>query len=142
MPSPNLRASDADRQAVVAELQRHYSDGRLSTEELRQRVSQALASRTYADLDALQRDLPHDPLAPKVAVAPAQWLPATVERRSLLAHGLTFLLVNAGLIIIWLLTSPGGYFWPEWPLLGWGIGLGAHAISYSVGRGRRRKVEG
>src|SRR5579859_6617652 len=58
MPSPELRASDADRQVVVADLQRHYADGRLTTEELRERIGLAMASRTYSDLEELQRDLP------------------------------------------------------------------------------------
>ena len=31
--------------------------------------------------------------------------------------------VNAGLVVIWFLTSPGGYFWPMWPALGMGIGV-------------------
>jgi hypothetical protein len=27
------------------------------------------------------------------------------------------------LIVVWALTSRG-YFWPIWPILGWGLGLG------------------
>lgn len=33
------------------------------------------------------------------------------------------IVVNAGLVVIWFLSSPGGYFWPMWPALGMGIGV-------------------
>ena len=39
---------------------------------------------------------------------------------------------NALLIIIWAMTS-GEYFWPVWPMLGWGIGVAAHAASVYLG---------
>ena len=39
--------------------------------------------------------------------------------RSLVAY----LVVNAMLVVIWALTDAGGYFWPIWPILGWGIAL-------------------
>lgn len=43
-------------------------------------------------------------------------------------HHLTvFALVNAGLLAINLIASPGRY-WFQWPLLGWGIWLALHAF--------------
>src|SRR5580704_8462940 len=53
-----LRASDADRDAVVATLSEHYQAGRLSTDELKERTGSALTARTYGDLSALTADLP------------------------------------------------------------------------------------
>ena len=41
-------------------------------------------------------------------------------------HATVFALVNVGLFIINLLT--GGGWWFYWPLIGWGIGPGAHAL--------------
>ena len=41
-------------------------------------------------------------------------------------HAAVFVLVNIGLLVINLLT--GGPWWFFWPLIGWGIGLGAHAL--------------
>jgi hypothetical protein len=41
-------------------------------------------------------------------------------------HVTVFALVNIGLFIINLLT--GGGWWFYWPLIGWGIGLGVHAL--------------
>ena len=52
-----LRASDADRQRIIAALERHTAAGRLDLEEFAQRVDGALAARTVADLAALTDDL-------------------------------------------------------------------------------------
>jgi hypothetical protein len=44
------------------------------------------------------------------------------------AHVTAYVIVNIGLIAIWYFAG-GDYFWPVWPLLGWGIGLAFHAWS-------------
>jgi len=55
------------------------------------------------------------------------------EIRGFYQHLLTYVLVNAFLFILNLLTSPGAW-WFYWPLLGWGIGIGAHAASvFAIG---------
>lgn len=38
-------------------------------------------------------------------------------------------MVNTGLVAIYLMASFDSYFWPTWPMLGWAIGLGTHAVS-------------
>jgi hypothetical protein len=48
------------------------------------------------------------------------------RRRALITHAAVFAVVELALVLIWFLTSRG-YFWPAWPLLGWGLGLGIHA---------------
>lgn len=48
--------------------------------------------------------------------------------RDLLIHLTVFLIVNLGLFLLDLITSPGS-FWFFWPLAGWGIGLTMHALS-------------
>jgi hypothetical protein len=55
---PDLRASDYDRDAVVAALSDHYSVGRLSKEEFDERVDAAFRATTIAELDRLMDDLP------------------------------------------------------------------------------------
>ena len=50
------------------------------------------------------------------------------EIRGFYIHFLCFILVNALLLVLNLLTSPG-YLWFLWALLGWGIGLILHAIT-------------
>jgi hypothetical protein len=57
----NVRVGDADREAVTAQLREHYADGRLTLEELNERLDQAFAAKTKADLNTVMRDLPHAP---------------------------------------------------------------------------------
>ena len=56
--NPPLKASDADRDAVVAALSEHFQAGRLTTEEFEERTGRALAGRTLDDLAELTADLP------------------------------------------------------------------------------------
>ncbi len=45
-------------------------------------------------------------------------------KRDLGAHLLAYVLVNAFLVVIWAMTvGPDGFFWPVFPILGWGIGV-------------------
>lgn len=48
------------------------------------------------------------------------------ELKGFYVNLLTYGVVNLGLFLINLLTSPG-YWWFLWVMLGWGIGLVAHA---------------
>lgn len=41
-------------------------------------------------------------------------------------HLLVYFLVNGVLVVIWAVTG-SGFFWPIFPLLGWGIGVAANA---------------
>ncbi len=67
-----LRASHADRDHVVEQLRVAAGDGRLSGEELDQRLELALSARTYADLVPLTADLPAVPDAVhSAALSPA-----------------------------------------------------------------------
>ena len=45
------------------------------------------------------------------------------KRHDFYGHVLVYLLVNAFLVVIWAVTSPGGFFWPIFPMVGWGIGV-------------------
>lgn len=53
-----VRVSDADREATAAELREHYAAGRLTAEELDERLDQAFAAKTRSDLGAVMHDLP------------------------------------------------------------------------------------
>lgn len=53
-----LRASHADRDRVAEALRVAAGDGRLSPEELDERLERALTAKTYAELAALTTDLP------------------------------------------------------------------------------------
>jgi hypothetical protein len=60
---PTMRASDADRDAVLAELSEHFQAGRLTSDELEERTGQTLQARTFGELARLTADLPS--LAPE-----------------------------------------------------------------------------
>ncbi len=53
-----LRASDAEREAVVARLARALEEGRITVLEFDERAGVAYAAKTHAELDALTHDLP------------------------------------------------------------------------------------
>ncbi len=57
-PPAAVRASDADRQAVVDRLQTALAEGRIDIDEFRERCEAALAAGTTADLAPLLADLP------------------------------------------------------------------------------------
>jgi len=105
-----IRASDGERDQVVAQLQRHFADGRLTQAELGERVGAALAARTRDQLHALTADLPG------AEVRPAQ--PATALDPWLLCL-LLCLCPPAG-AAYWLLSRRGigGGWLPRRPLAG------------------------
>lgn len=69
---PQMKASDADRDGVVAALSEHFQAGRLTSEEFDERTGGALAARTLGELDKLTADLP--------AIPPAGQAPAAQPR--------------------------------------------------------------
>ena len=138
-----LRASDADRERAVEALRDHFVAGRLSDDELADRTASAYGAKTLAELENVILDLPSEESA----------LPASARRRAPALAGArrpagfwpracgstltVYVVVNVMLVAIWA-ASGGGYFWPIWPILGWGIGLGCHAAPLLAGVGTRR----
>jgi hypothetical protein len=132
-----LRAADADRQVAVATLQRHFVSGRLTDAELGERIKLALSAQTHGELAGLFADLPAE-----VRTAAR---PELVQRRrhqhsyrwrtdwGHSPHVRVYLGVMVLLVAIWLMTTPGGYFWPMWPALGWGISVFAHGSARKCG---------
>ena len=107
VPDSTLRVSDAERDEVATLLRDHAAEGRLSADELDDRVGTALSATTRGELDALLTDLPGSP-------ARRSRRPARVGRE--LGE---FLAISALLVTIWL-AAGAGYFWPVWviPFLG------------------------
>jgi hypothetical protein len=101
-----LRASDADRDRVAERLRAAAGEGRLSADELEERLEQAFAARTEAELAPLTVDLPAPFVPPR--------------RRPVRPDFGPYVGVSVMLVAIWALTGMG-YFWPIWPILGWGI---------------------
>jgi Domain of unknown function (DUF1707) len=53
-----MRVGDAEREAAAAELREHYASGRLTLDELNERIDKAFAAKTRGDLNVLMTDLP------------------------------------------------------------------------------------
>jgi 2TM domain len=45
------------------------------------------------------------------------------KRRDLRTHALVYVLVNSAIVGIWAAIGSGGFFWPVFPMVFWGIGL-------------------
>jgi hypothetical protein len=114
----DVLASDADRDEIAERLRAATADGRLTAEELEERLERAFTARTEAELAPLVADLPAAVAAPAAAATPARPRRRGPDRDHLRAY----IAVNVMLVAIWALTG-AGYFWPIWPILGWGIGV-------------------
>ncbi|CAA9505270.1 MAG: hypothetical protein AVDCRST_MAG30-2162 [uncultured Solirubrobacteraceae bacterium] len=132
---PAIRASDAERERVASALSAHAGDGRLTVEELDERTAAAYSARTLPELAALTADLPAIATAPAATVAVAT--PEEEELRDeFRSHLTTYVLVQLLLVGIWA-ASGAGYFWPIFPMLGWGVGV---AIEYAGTRATARRL--
>ena len=135
----DLRVSDLERENVVAQLREHFSKGRLSSNELFDRIEACYDARTRNDLRQQVRDLV-DEHSPDLAPEPPIGLPARPhmswrDRRYLIA------IVSPSIwcTVIWFLSGHHGSFWPEWVMLGSGIIATKHYVgraSFRNGRSR------
>ena len=48
------------------------------------------------------------------------------KKREFRTHALVYCAVNTLLVVIWA-VSGARYFWPIWPIAGWGVALALHA---------------
>lgn len=56
-------------------------------------------------------------------------------KREFMTHLTIYWLVMTFLVVIWLVTMGWGeYFWPIWPMLGWGLGVAIHGASLHLDR--------
>ncbi len=98
-----MRVSDADRERVTGRLREHFAEGRLSSEELDERVTAALSAKTFGELRRVMTDLPEP--APEVAQVPpsAPW----IGRRGAVAWRGPRILPLAIIVLIAALVIPG-----------------------------------
>jgi Domain of unknown function (DUF1707) len=141
---PAVRASDAERERTATTLREHTAAGRLTPEELSERLDSAYAARTVTELDALLHDLP--------AEAPPAPPPARSHAREQALHAIGFaVLVNVAANLIWLATGSAGSYWPKYVLVLsvirlafrlWAtLGPGAAHEEARLGRGGARRIE-
>jgi hypothetical protein len=98
-----MRASDADRERITARLREHFAEGRLTREELDERVAAVLNAKTLGDLRVLMTDLPEpEPVLPQAAGLQPMAGPVVFARRG--PRLLPLLMLLAFLAIL----APGG----------------------------------
>jgi hypothetical protein len=56
-----------------------------------------------------------------------QALERVKKRRDFWPHLLVYLMVNMFVVVVWAMTDSGGFFWPGFLMVGWGIGVVMHA---------------
>ena len=129
-----VRASDEERDRTVAALRRHFTAGRISSDEFEERVGSAYQATRRGDLDILVMDLPSDRGSRAVTRM------RDANRAAWRAHATSYAAVNGGLVAIWGATG-GGEFWPGWPMAWWGMFLGWHWLASRAFGGRLRRRE-
>jgi hypothetical protein len=135
-----IRASDLDREQIVARLRGAFEEGRLTIDEYVARMETACQARTYGELAALCDDLPVATNAaaadPVRSTAPGTFALLPAALKVLWAIWLAIVSVN---VVVWATVSMTGprwvYPWPLWVAGPWGAVL--LAISASVVAGRR-----
>jgi hypothetical protein len=124
-----FRAGDRERERTANQLGLALAQGYLAMEEYESRLQAAFAAQTTPELDQLVTDLPlvrlrrNDPRR--------QAARRTAARRGVLWHLAGYLAMVVIVLTVWLavgLTAGAWYFWPIWPILGWGIGVASHVI--------------
>lgn len=123
-------AGTRDRERTADLLGQALAQGYLQIDEYDRRLQTVFQTQTADELDELLVGLPldqirrHDPRRRAARVAAA--------RRGLRAHLVAYLAMVVVVLTVWAavaLTTDATYFWPIWPILGAGIGLGSHAVS-------------
>jgi DUF1707 SHOCT-like domain len=139
-----LRAGNADRERVVAQLNAAFAEGRLDVAELDERVAAAYAAKTLGELVPLTADLPvgqqkaparrenHAPARPTAPGPAVRWAPVT--------GALGLFLVN---VLIWgiISISTGSliYFWPIWTAIPFALALIGMIAGAGDARDRRNR---
>jgi hypothetical protein len=127
MGRDEMRAADADRQAVADNLKAALDEGRLDLHEYDERLQQAYAAKTYGELAPLLSDLPAQRRPAGLAPAQPEANGAEVTRQWVFEVWSSWLPVVAVTTVIWLISSLGSgellYFWPIWVAGPWGAVL-------------------
>jgi hypothetical protein len=97
--SYRMRASSADRERTILVLQKSFVDGRLTTDELDERLGQALTSRSFHELMELTADLPVGPFGRLPAHPPDAPSPKRQSALAAMAATLAWLAVVS--IAVW-----------------------------------------
>lgn len=141
-----MRAANADRERVVAQLNEAFAEGRLEVGELDERVSRAYAAKTMGELKPLTADLPGAGTVarrPSAAPQPVSSSGGEVARKDerkesrVAVAGMTGVFVLN--VAIWGVVSLAAgnliYFWPVWILIPVAIAM-IRMVAVHAGGGR------
>jgi uncharacterized protein DUF1707 len=112
----DLRASDEERDRAAAEIRAHFAAGRLSEEELSERLDAVYKARTQGELNTLRSDLPAlagtpDPAGADLAERRRRLRGDLIQQTG--AAFVPFLICT----VIWAFSGAEGSFWPIWVAL-------------------------
>jgi hypothetical protein len=131
--NPEMRASDADRDRVAAALREHCVQGRITLDELNERLEATYAARTVGALHEITADLPETDLyeLPVPATRRAGMAPVRPGRVSLRHADMSgwqrYASVNLFFIVIWVISCVASaqllFPWWIWVAGPWGAVL-------------------
>ena len=139
-----MRAADADRHQIAEQLKTALDEGRLTLGEYDDRVGEAYAARTYAELLRLVADLPRPGLSAAEVNARRSAELKREARKLPMALMVLWTIWGAATavnIVVWFLvvaTAGGVYPWPVWLLVP-GVALGAVTVGVQSIRSQRRQ---
>jgi len=145
-PNPDIRASDADRDRVAGSLREHCAQGRITMDELQERLESVYAAKTIGQLQEITSDLPEEdlyelpvPASQRTTAAPATRYETGTEsfRTGRRALWTTWAVISSLNVTIWLalaLTGTLVYPWWIWVAGPWGAVL---LIGTLLGQPRR-----
>jgi hypothetical protein len=128
--NPDIRASDADRDRVAAALREHSAEGRITMDELQERLDATYAAKTIGDLQAITADLPEEdlhvhpiPATQKTHTPPARSHTKDLHRFGAVAAWGSWASVSLMCFVVWAIvavTSGATYPWFLWVAGPWG----------------------
>lgn len=113
MTSPDdLRIGDTERDAVATALHDHFAQGRLTREELEERLDTTLAAKTRADLREVAKDLPGPNGLPEPVQQTPPWAPGPhrVHRHHRHRHGPPIFPLLFVILMIAVFSGGAGWF--------------------------------
>ncbi|KDN18234.1 DUF1707 SHOCT-like domain-containing protein [Amycolatopsis rifamycinica] len=136
METTPIRATDAERERVAAAVQTAGSEGRLTLDEVEERLTHVYAAKFTDELASLTADLPRPaPPAPRFPLS----RDALRRHPALRVHLAVAVVVAVLLIVRWAVLG-AGFFWPVFPLLWLGMSLLVHARVRAARERRRAAV--
>ncbi|TYB48587.1 DUF1707 SHOCT-like domain-containing protein [Actinomadura chibensis] len=130
-PNPDIRASDADRDRVAESLREHCAEGRISMDELQERLEAVYDAKTLGQLQEVTSDLPEEDLyqlpvpasQPKSTASVARPPSRDLEPRRVPQMWAAWAAISGLNLAIWLIivvSSGMVYPWWVWVAGPWG----------------------